>query len=365
MTELTKKYIINGPNNVVRLTDGKKILYVFGDSYYDEKNKRKYELNNNSINIDKMLLEFMKLEKNKEFDLFIENDQKDFIPHTINIFKKKYINQIIKLFNSDIDIKNNKIIIYKKYNNFRFHYFDIRIDLFIYNKLLLYIYNISYNLAYIYKPKYIISSCKNIIYDSYNIIKILNEYYNYIINDKDLDKLFNKYKNNNIKKIINDLFNKYVLINIKFIINNYTKLINFIKKSMYDLKNKFVDDFKKIKILSYIELEVTKNTKSLININVILTDLFFLRRFLDKTYIKNTIVYCGLSHMYNYIYFLTKYFNFEVTNIYYKDKSYILKNIDTTNIFYFKEFDKYLVNYDENLVHKQQVDLFNFPVNFS
>ena len=108
-----------------------------------------------------------------------------------------------------------------------------------------------------------------------------------------------------------------------------------------------------------------KNIYYLGYINVILTDLYFLRRFLDKKYIKNTIVYCGLYHMFDYIYFLTKYFNFKMTNIYYKDKSYKLDKIDTTNISYFNEFEKYLVKYDKDFIDTQCVDLFDFPINFS
>ena len=366
MEELTKKYVINGPNNVARLTDGKKILYIFGDVHFDERYQNECELNDDydSIDIDKLLFKFMKNEKNREFDLFIECDNKNFIPEKNNISRQKYIYQINKLVKSNIDIKNNKIIINKKYSNFRFHYFDIRSNLYLDDKLWNYIH--KYN-SYYYP--YSILTCKIIIEDSNNIINLLNKYYDYLINDyknnKELDKLLNIYENNNIKKIINKLFNNYVLKNIKFTIDNYKKLINFITKSIDDLQNKFIDELKKIKILSYIELELEKNIDYLVSINVILTDLYFLRIFLDKKYIKNTIVYCGSDHMFDYIYFLTKYFNFKMTNIYYKDKSYKLDKIDTTNISYFKEYKKYLINYNKNLEFNQCVDLIDFPINFS
>ena len=364
MTELTKKYVINGPNNVVRLTNGEKILYVFGDFHHDERYQYECALNDDydSIDIDKLLFKFMKNEKDREFDLFIEDNKRNFIPEKNNIYRQKYIYQIIKLFKSKIDIKDNKIIVNKKYSNFRFHYFDIRWNLYLNDELW------NYDMTNYHYP-YNILTCKYIIKELNNIINLLNEYYYYLINDyknnKELDKLLNIYENNNIKKIINDLFNNYVLKNIKFIINNCKKLIIFIIKSMDDLQNKFIDESKKIKILSYIELELRKNIDYLKYINVILTDLYFLRRFLDKKYIKNSIVYCGLNHMFDYIYFLTKYFNFKMTHIYYKDKSYKLDKIDTTNFSYFNEFDKYLTKYDEDLIPIQCVDLFDFPVNFS
>ena len=47
-----------------------------------------------------------------------------------------------------------------------------------------------------------------------------------------------------------------------------------------------------------------------------ITDIYFLRRFLDKDYIKNVLTYCGRNHALNYIYFLVKYFNFKITKLY-------------------------------------------------
>jgi hypothetical protein len=32
---MDKKYLINGPNNVIRLTNGEKTLYIFGDIHLE------------------------------------------------------------------------------------------------------------------------------------------------------------------------------------------------------------------------------------------------------------------------------------------------------------------------------------------
>ena len=56
------------------------------------------------------------------------------------------------------------------------------------------------------------------------------------------------------------------------------------------------------------------------NLSCVITDLYFLRRFLDKKYIKNGIIYTGSSHMIDLIYLLTKYFNYELTHTYYISK---------------------------------------------
>jgi hypothetical protein len=69
--------------------------------------------------------DFMKQEKTREFDMFIE--MFEFLDPSFNTEnKKRYIDNVHKLFNSRIDFKDNKIFTLKKYSNFKFHYFDIR-----------------------------------------------------------------------------------------------------------------------------------------------------------------------------------------------------------------------------------------------
>ena len=48
-------------------------------------------------------------------------------------------------------------------------------------------------------------------------------------------------------------------------------------------------------------------------------DCYFLRRFLDKDYITNAIVYTGHIHTTEYLFFLIKYYDFEI--IEYDDKN--------------------------------------------
>lgn len=59
-----------------------------------------------------------------------------------------------------------------------------------------------------------------------------------------------------------------------------------------------------------------------------LTDIFFLRRFLEKDYVTNGIAYTGAAHSVNYIYMLIKYFDFKITHY-----SYInIENQDLNNL---------------------------------
>ena len=45
-----------------------------------------------------------------------------------------------------------------------------------------------------------------------------------------------------------------------------------------------------------------------------IVDLYFYRRFLDKSYITNAVVYTGAAHGQNHIYNLVKYFDFKITH---------------------------------------------------
>jgi hypothetical protein len=125
---MINEYLINGPNNVIRLTNDDKVIHIFGDFHLNPNSQYECELNDkyDSIDIDKLLFKFIKEEKTREFDFFIEEYKYYFKPEVVNPHRRRYIDQIRKLFKANINIENDKIITNKKYNNFRFHYSDIR-----------------------------------------------------------------------------------------------------------------------------------------------------------------------------------------------------------------------------------------------
>jgi uncharacterized protein DUF5847 len=89
-----------------------------------------------------------------------------------------------------------------------------------------------------------------------------------------------------------------------------------------------------------------------------LMDIYFLRRFLDKDYITNAIVYTGAAHSVNYINILVKTFDFKVTHASYSKISSMdelnakIKSSDITEeLFYPTEFN-------------QCSDVTNFPKDF-
>ena len=98
-------------------------------------------------------------------------------------------------------------------------------------------------------------------------------------------------KNNKLNdKIIIEHVNKEKELfkhHIKFKFNN-VKLKNKIKKLHDEIKTLVLD------------------------IGIYIMDCYFLRRLLDKEYIKNTIIYVSLYHSANYLHFLVKHCNYKI-----------------------------------------------------
>ena len=94
---------------------------------------------------------------------------------------------------------------------------------------------------------------------------------------------------------------------------------------------------------------------------VLLMDLYFLRRFLDKDYIKNAILYCGARHSISIIYILVYHFKFKIThstsNI--NNINNKIKNNDYINVIY--NGVQTLIN-NKNII--QCSDISSFPKNF-
>lgn len=362
---MTNNYLINGPNNVVRLINGDKILYIFGDIHLPTDYQHECQLNDDydSIDLDKLLYKFMKNEKKKVFDLFIEDFKYYFItPEYRNTNRNRYIDQISKLFKSHILIENNKILTNKKYNNFKFHYFDIRDSIDVFNDFFYYS-KLHFDFPY---QTY---DCKIISDNTLNIIRSL-EYYlkNDYTDNIFIYKILNKYENKEIQIIINKIYNECFIKNIHNAIDHSKELLDLINQNIRKMYENYDDKEKYIDIVKLIYIKFQENQRIILHLTCLITDLYFLRRFLDKTYIKNGIIYTGLAHFADLTYLLIKYFNYELTHIYYtKD----IKNIDkvselkTDNLLYIKILLQKFTMYNELFQITQCVNLIHFPKDFS
>jgi hypothetical protein len=99
-------------------------------------------------------------------------------------------------------------------------------------------------------------------------------------------------------------------------LDDYANQINDIVENIGNmLDEKIVDEFRAV-------------SWSIFSAGVSLVDVFFLRRFLDKTYVTNGIVYGGGYHMISYAFILIKYFNFKITHVAHNRKHYSMKKLN-------------------------------------
>lgn len=386
---------VDGPVNVVRLEGMDKVIYVFYD-FHNEPNVQTRCDDIRSQNVASFLVgKFDELVGNgKVYDFFVEMYPMEKTRKTGGILKDRYVDEIMHLFRENYNFDHDKNVVNKsiKIPNVRMHWADIRNYLFsdildIVYGLGNYVNNISGNMheAFLNNIKDAITVINNKICILYELLyknnkteKINNEnvyvkdmefYGNYedeniLVTKKLLYKLLNVYNNKNIQQKIlhiinNELHNIFIeyfkyyetciveIENIKKIIGDgnydvYDKLIKDNKTGNY---NYGISYDEKDKIISFISVMSNKIMDYVVGeIGLYIVDLFLLRRFLDKPYIKNAISYTGAAHSNNYVRLLVKYFGFSVTHC-----SYLLdddidnatkvimesKDIDELNILFY------------------------------
>lgn len=345
--DLNKSQIyVNGPINFFRLKNNNKDIYLFSDIHKDLNNQTECD-EINSINIDKFFLNFFKNNK-KQVDFMLET-YKDY---QNNCESQNYLFKLRKMFNS----------FYKKnpyYENLRIHYLDIRNY-----KYLEQIHQNSYYLIDYLKSNNIYKF--KTINEKLDTIKFyLNKIMDYYVNNLDksydtdkenifenlLDKIMNKYNNIDNKQKINKFLEtnfykkiKYtneLITNLKTKLNEYSiNIENSNKKDKYVVCNKNKKDYEKYiyeysfyKTKEYYDIKYEINNKcseikeQVDIIKLTIMDCYFLRRFLDKDYITNNIVYTGFIHTIEYLYFLVKHYDFKIIEM--DDKnSYTIKELN-------------------------------------
>ena len=388
---------VSGPINTVRL-EGQvgninKVLYLFFDDHRD--------VSYQSECPDIRAIEF----KNYLIKNFDKTEQKiDFFMETYTIYgvfstytkyalqrKGNYLDTIRKFFqqNFNFDKETNKIHTSKEFPNVRLHYIDFR-DLFFYDILFDKLPSIrNYFDTYCWNNRYIISQD---IHFFQKELKYIDDRVNFLkqyiysgkkfegqkspateLFDKIMNKVMNVYQNkdihNKIKKYFKNegvqIFEKYEKESTEFF--NYLNFLDKkIKKNPNDKLNdingyglniyKVVDEY-----LPTIWKSIYDIRSCIFDISVFIIDIFFLRRFLDKSYITNALIYTGAAHSCNYLYFLVKYCDFKITHTsYQKIPSEKLHNI-------IKESNNYteLIKYMSPQEFVQCSNLTGFPEQFA
>ena len=361
------KYI-SGPVSVAKLK-GKingidKDILLFGD-VHKIPNAQTECKDPNSVTIKQYLNDIFSKSKTK-IDFFLEIGKSPEDSKMVEPYTKNYIQQL------GIFFKNKK----DKYKNARFHFSDIRNDFdlfdFVYgiskqiNNFLantfFFIDEINYILDYLDEViKYINIVTSGLKNNKFNFERNMNnEYTNSDIYNfyKDVNKILFKIKNKKIEANNRSIL-KILLKNLITDINNFKKECSLIKNNLES--SLFYSVKEEIELSSKIKLKFNEISTKLSVFFTTINDLYILRRFLDKDYITNAIVYTGNNHTANLMNILVNYFDFRITNIFstdsYKlnvDKNYI-KNI-YKNIFDFNLNTKH----EKNLVIQQCVDISKF-----
>ena len=376
---------ISGPINVIRL-EGKihgiiKVLYLFLDIHENVYYQTEC-VNVFSKDLNKYLAEnFYKLNGMRTtFDFFMEIRPTSIVP-TPDIgvqylsYKKNYISQVLKFFSSvfTYDKEKDTVKISDTFKNVRLHYLDIR-DYFKYHimDLLDVILSTSFEFmhnTYINPERlmYIIKELIIVKEELDNTIAILNsepvskKQVNPVSRQLNNDKIpvIKQYKGfdpDTIKKLVNKMTNSYNHKDIKKVLVSYfDKYVNDLKKLSKEIEDTaeifvkyskyFNDNAGKLMRISDGEYNygITGSTVRNIIVDIInrcddlsllciktfarITDIYFLRRFLDKDYITNGIVYSGAAHSEIYVKILLADFDFEITHIAYSS----ISNLDMLN----------------------------------
>lgn len=357
----SKRILVSGPISVVRLegliNSVKKVIYIFMDVHMSANVQTKCNTQSSDI-IDYLHNNFKILDKsNKMYDFFLETSPsfqlRDFSCQEKNNGKLSYLLQLRDFFQKEITYNKdiNKIFIPLAFKKVRFHYIDIRDIL---------LYSIDYYNLQLYK---ILNTKSELIStDDYTNVKkyycIITLEFKYVIdllesNTKSHNTTNVNYPNvtnrqnmfedlplyekcgphnsqtmNIIRKkmsyIIHKLVTKYnndCVKNtiVKFIRDKILPFANQILKNMIINCEKFQSEKSNTGSIPKLNVKYVSNLlsatfKKMDMIFVYLVDMYFLRRFLDKSYITNSIVYSGAMHSSNYINLLVNLFDFVITH---------------------------------------------------
>ena len=370
---------VSGPINVVRLEGEinsiKKVIYLFMDIHNDLYSQSECD-NIFAKEIPQYLADnFLKMNKgNIIYDFFLEIQSYDLenvkygfsFPMDTN-FKQIYINSVRKFFSKtfNYDRETNKVSMSKILKNIRLHYIDVREYMFKnfdskVNDLNYTIDNMhhSHNI-HVNQLTYLINNLNDIknntmmLLDNAKIIKSkiikyasdnVDENANYVEPMKYLiNKISESYNHKSVQEkmlfrldIMTKKFDALVLQcdEIINVIHNVENVINanpmhkLTEHPNYGLKYYYgIDQITINELILTLQKHSTDLQNKILEAFTLFMDIYFLRRFLDKNYITNAIVYTGAYHSLQYIEILTKDFDFKITHTSYS----LISDMDKLN----------------------------------
>ncbi|XWV25576.1 hypothetical protein QJ856_gp0178 [Tupanvirus deep ocean] len=367
---------VSGPVNAIRMEGMvhgvNKVIYLFLD-WHENIHFQTECTNVFSKDLNKYLAEnFYKLNGSKTtYDFFMEVRPTDIFPAPqkemqFQTKKNIYLWQVIKLFSSafSYDREKDKVRMSDYFKNVRLHYLDIRdylkyhiMDIVesIFHTSLEFMRYGSISLEYLSNIINMLDNAKKNIDEIIAILKsnpklksdkkvaVIKPYTGF--ESQTIERLVVKmktaYKHSDIKGKLIPYYDEYVneldklSQKISDAINTFTEYGDYIhanngKLIKYETVNDYGFGVHPTNI-RYMIVDIV-NTCDIILSNTIkifarITDIYFLRRFLDKKYITNAIVYSGAAHSESYVKILSAKFGFKITHVAYSP----FQNLDILN----------------------------------
>lgn len=312
--------MINGPINAVEMegyVNGIKKRIVFMMDVHISVNHQTECPDIYAEDVRNYLLKLFKKKSNTTFDFFFEITPYQLRSWKVNEEKNIYISNIEKLF--------KKLYYNNTFPNLRLHYVDIRHvipgiykngntndhivdELTKYSHYLLKLFDMLYENKEERTKKEKSTKKRTVL--KYKQVKFKKRKIAHILN-----KIRNKYENNNVK----DKINEYVDTEIKNFILSLIEKIKDVLKYVPEHYNSVIFVEKPFPNYEYVELSKMGFLEKLEYINeyyqyvrLFITDLYLLRKFLEKNYITTTVSYNGAFHSVHCIYVLMKYFDFKI-----------------------------------------------------
>jgi hypothetical protein len=327
---------ISGPVNIIRL-EGKinniiKILHICVDIHSNINYQTKCE-NIRSTHISNFITN--SIDKQYEttpdmmLDMFIERDP--LVPNFVNkLYKGRYLDEILHLFNkthgkelfincrfhyTDIrsyfvnklrhlvdSFNNTAVLIWKEYIYTKNQIINLKDCLLLIKSYILFIHDTIYSTKYDDSEKIFVTTDDKLL-SSYTEDKFIKNI-NYILN-----KISNKYDNITVKNKINEIIVCELNDTLNSALNTIEKYIIYYKNVLDKYSN--ITSAQRINIIAK-NMIISGHLYDIIygTYNLILSDIFFLRRFLDKSYITNSLLYTGLYHGLDIIMLLCKHISY-------------------------------------------------------
>jgi hypothetical protein len=340
---------VSGPINIVRLASRSKVLYLFFD-YHEELEEQTRCGTDQSVDITHFFAQFFKQfgkkNPNEVIDFFLEVSPDLIVGEgeTIQSARKRMQNYInsLELWLAEHFIyqkHENQVFRSRTYPNVRFHYIDIRqyfeeldedeVQRGDISKLC---ETSEESLRELIDTTdtYVNNKGNPSVQHSKNFESILqvrrNDSRRARQNSRThfLTKLLTRYRHNNVKekilKYVKTTLSPFLHSTYEFLKQKSPKIMKYEKilkstthsdrrRSAYGLDTHYVH-FAKCRILGFIH----RLSDSWVEVLVRLVDLYFVRRLVDKDYVRKAILYSGCYHSINVILILVKYFNFRVTH---------------------------------------------------